>query len=95
VSIFYCTWGKNATAGSGDAWDMFKRRSWSLGRDKRKHHNKGLNFILYFALRVPSFSYMLGLVACCRGFRLNISVSRSRMKDECFCNLISITLHRT
>ena len=28
--------------GSGDAWDMFKRRSWSLGREKRKHQNKGL-----------------------------------------------------
>ncbi|XP_057370435.1 protein hu-li tai shao-like isoform X1 [Daphnia carinata] len=27
--------------GSGDAWDMFKRRSWSLGREKRKHQNKG------------------------------------------------------
>lgn len=39
---FFCVLGPSCGIGSGDAWDMFKRRSWSLGRDKRKHHNKGL-----------------------------------------------------
>ncbi len=40
--VFLCV-GPSYGLGSGDAWDMFKRRSWSLGRDKRKHQNKGLH----------------------------------------------------
>ena len=31
---------QNKKKGSGDAWEMFKRRSWSLTREKKKH-NKG------------------------------------------------------
>ena len=31
---------KQKKKGSGDAWEMFKRRSWSLTREKKKH-NKG------------------------------------------------------
>ena len=38
---------KQKKKGSGDAWEMFKRRSWSLTREKKKHNKGQFWFILF------------------------------------------------
>ena len=43
---------KKRNKGSSDAWEMFKRRSWSLTREKKRHNKGQISFSFFFILSI-------------------------------------------